>query len=342
MWIHMVIFAAAFFLLLGWRKGWLSAKGLGDQKSRRMFGAVVICGNLLGMILTLQSQEGRLPEEELRLSKEEDLSYEKKFLVSVEGEEAETLYIQVPERERDDEGGGEETEPEEKTREEELLEAVARYNDEKNDPDYFYLPSLWEGRRLVWEYPRDGTGGLIAALFTVAGSCVLLAGAREEEKKWRRRREELLMDYPGLVMKFTLLIQAGLTVRRTFQKMALDYRRRRTTVPRAAYEELLAACREMESGISEAEAYRRFGERCRQVKYKTFSTLLVQNLQKGSRQLGDILEKEAAEAWDERRRKARVLGEAAATKLLVPMMLMLVVVMALIMLPACLSFYQAN
>ena len=87
------------------------------------------------------------------------------------------------------------------------------------------------------------------------------------------------------------------------------------------------------------EAYRRFGERCGQVKYKTFATMLIQNLQKGSRQLADMLEKESMEAWDERKRKARVLGEAAATKLLVPMILMLLVVTAVIMIPACLAFY---
>ena len=50
-------------------------------------------------------------------------------------------------------------------------------------------------------------------------------------------------------------------------------------------------------------------------------------------------EKEALEAWDERKRKARVLGETAATKLLVPMVMMLAVVMAIIMIPAFLSFY---
>ena len=101
----------------------------------------------------------------------------------------------------------------------------------------------------------------------------------------------------------------------------------------------MIVCHEMDSGVSEMEAYRRFGERCGQVKYKTFATLLIQNLQKGSRQLADMLEKESMEAWDERKRKARVLGEAAATKLLVPMILMLLVVMAVIMVPACLSFY---
>ena len=31
------------------------------------------------------------------------------------------------------------------------------------------------------------------------------------------------MDYPGLIMKFTLLVQAGLTARKAFQKIALDY-----------------------------------------------------------------------------------------------------------------------
>ena len=140
-------------------------------------------------------------------------------------------------------------------------------------------------------------------------------------------------------MKFTLLVQDGMTVRKAFQKISLDYGRKRKRNPRPAYEEIRIVCYEMESGVSESEAYRRFGERCGQVKYKTLATLLIQNLQKGSRHLSDLLEKESVEAWEERKRKARVLGEAAATKLLLPMVLMPLVVMAVIMLPAGLSFY---
>ena len=140
-------------------------------------------------------------------------------------------------------------------------------------------------------------------------------------------------------MKFTLLVQAGLTARKAFQKIALDYGKKENGKERAAYEEIRTTCYEMDSGISEAEAYRRFGERCGQVKYKTLATLLIQNLQKGSRHLSDLLEKESVEAWDDRKRKAKVQGEAATTKLLFPMILMLGVVMAIVMLPACLSFY---
>ena len=147
------------------------------------------------------------------------------------------------------------------------------------------------------------------------------------------------MDNPGLIMKFTLLVQAGMTVRKAFQKISLDYGRKRKRNPRPAYEEIRIVCYEMESGVSESEAYRRFGERCGQAKYKTFATLLIQNLQKGSRQMADMLERESTEAWEERKRKARVLGEAAATKLLVPMIMMLIVVMAIVMIPAFMSFY---
>ena len=241
-------------------------------------------------------------------------------------------------------GPGEETEPEkelseEQQREKELQDMIAQYNQKKNDPEYYYLPDTWNGKHLEWEQPKDTKGNLIAALGLVAALAVVIGKEREKQTVQAKRKEQMLMDYPGLIMKFTLLVQAGLTARKAFQKIALDYGKKENGKERAAYEEIRTTCYEMDSGISEAEAYRRFGERCGQVKYKTLATLLIQNLQKGSRHLSDLLEKESVEAWEERKRKARVLGEAAATKLLLPMVLMLLVVMAVIMLPAGLSFY---
>ena len=50
------------------------------------------------------------------------------------------------------------------------------------------------------------------------------------------------------------------------------------------------------------------------------------------------LEKEVTDALENRKRKARILGEEAQTKLLFPMLLQLVIVLALLMLPAFLSF----
>ena len=262
-------------------------------------------------------------------------------MVSVDGENKGTMYIQVPEKELE---AQEEPQQDRKlTRKEQaqkdLADAVARYNEQKNDPDYYYLPDKLDGKSLQWETPADTSGMLLTGLFLAAAMVILIMKGREEQVQLQKRYEELLMDYPGLIMKFTLLVQAGMTVRKAFQKISLDYSRKKKKKSRPAYDEIRVVCYEMESGVSESEAYRRFGERCGQAKYKTFATLLIQNLQKGSRQMADMLERESMEAWEERKRKARVLGEAAATKLLIPMIMMLLVVMAIVMIPAFASFY---
>ena len=340
MWVHIVVFLVVLAGVVGWKTGWIPLDGLGGVKGIRLFLIVAVLGNLLGMIVTVRNNGQNLNPN--RLEKETTGAYEEEFLVSVDGKDAIAVQIQVPEKESED--SEEEPLPTEKPDKQEeerqaLLEAVAARNQEKNDPDYYYLPEEWEGKKLKWERPKDNSGALLAFLFLTAAFAVIVMQGREEQKEKQKRHEALLMDYPGLIMQFTLLIQAGMTVGKTFRKIARDYQRRREKNPRPAYEEVLTVCYEMDSGVSEAEAYRRFAERCGQVNYKTFATLLIQNLQKGSRFLADMLEQEATQAWDERKRKARVLGEAAATKLLVPMMMMLVVVMALIMIPAFLSFY---
>lgn len=341
MWIHIIIFIVIFGAAAAWKMGWLPMDGIADAKSRKLFFLTAMAGNLLGLALTASSGAGIVHTSGYRLEKEEAGAREECFIVRIDGEEAGTVYVQVPEKETAEEAV-QETEPElskEEQQEQEIREILEQYNQDKNSPDYYYLPSEWEGKHIDWEEPSDNSGGVLAGLTLFAAVVLMMKKAREEQERRIKRSEQLLMDYPALVMKFTLLVQAGMTVRKAFQKISLDYRRGHTGKVRFAYEEITAACNEMDSGVSEAEAYRRFGERCAQIKYKTFATLLIQNLQKGSRRMSDMLEKESMEAWDERKRKARVLGEAAATKLLLPMALMLMVVMAVIMIPAFLSFY---
>lgn len=347
MWIHLVILLLLVFLAAAVKTGLLHIEGITEGQGWRLFLLVAVLGNLLGAALTLSGGFTR-KEAANRLARSEESSYEKKFEVILDGEETMSISVQIPEKE-----GSEDTDEwseiqapssEKRRQQQELLDEIARYNLEKNDSDYYYLPEEWNGKKLEWTSPIDHTGSLIAALSLFAAAVLLVQKSREEQQLRAKREEELLLDYPGMVMKFTLLVQAGMPVRGTFQKMASDYLNKQKTGKRlqkrsAAYEEIAATCYEMESGVSEMEAYRRFGERCGQIRYKTFATLLIQNLQKGSRRMAQMLEEESLEAWEERKRKARVLGEAASTKLLLPMVLMLLVVMALVMIPAFLSFY---
>ncbi|MGN8631625.1 type II secretion system F family protein [Blautia sp. HCP3S3_G3] len=337
--VHIILFVIVSGVFAVWKVGWFRLELLDDKKGRRLFLAVALAGNFLGLVVTWQSGSGTVYSNGCQLEKNIDDTYDEKFMVSVDGEQAGSIHVQVPEKESEDDEQKRAEENAEESLEQRLSDAVVLYNEEKNDPDYYYLPAEWEGKHLEWEIPGDHSGTLLAALSFFAALTVLVKQVQDEQEARKKRTEQLLMDYPGLVMKFTLLVQAGMPVRRAFQKMALDYRKKSPEQKRYAYEEIVRVCREMESGVSEAEAYRKFGERCGQIKYKTFSVLLIQNLQKGSRRMSELLEKESMEAWDERKRKARVMGEAAATKLLLPMMMMLAVVMAIIMVPAFLSFY---
>mgnify|MGYP000132178300 CR=1 FL=1 len=51
---------------------------------------------------------------------------------------------------------------------------------------------------------------ILTGLFLIAAMAILVMKGREEQVQLQKRYEELLMDYPGLIMKFTLLVQAGM------------------------------------------------------------------------------------------------------------------------------------
>ena len=90
-------------------------------------------------------------------------------------------------------------------------------------------------------------------------------------------------------------------------------------------------------GVPEGECYEEFGIRCREPAYRRFGMLLSQNLRKGSRGLTDVLEREAQEAFEDRKKLAKKLGEEAGTKLMIPMFMMLIIVLVTVTVPAFFS-----
>ena len=57
----------------------------------------------------------------------------------------------------------------------------------------------------------------------------------------------------------------------------------------------------------------------------------MQNMKKGTADLIRILEYESADVFNERKENVKILGEEAGTKLLLPMMIMMVIIFAIIM-----------
>lgn len=202
------------------------------------------------------------------------------------------------------------------------------------------LPESVEGRKLIWSEKKEEESGTLFFLISIGAVIIYFLRDRDLRDKVAARNKQMLLDYPQLVSRIALYIGAGMTVRNVFRKIAFDYQKERQAGGEMhyVYEEMLLTCHELDSGISEVAAYEHFGKRCRMIQYMKFSNLLVQNLKKGSNGILEALRQEAKNAFEERRNMARKLGEEAGTKLLLPMMLMLGIVMVLIIIPAYFSF----
>ena len=219
------------------------------------------------------------------------------------------------------------------------LEELLREKEEQTQSaEEMILPDSLDSRPIVWkEVIRDNSGTLF--LLAAAAAVFLYWGRRRElDQMIERRKKELLLDYPEIVNKLALYMGAGMTIRNAFFKMGEDYRKQQKERRRYVYEEILITCNELQGGKAESEAYDRFGRRCQVPVYMKLSTLLSQNLRKGSNDLLLMLRQEADNAFAERKNLAKKLGEEAGTKLLLPMMMMLCIVMVLIMIPAFFSF----
>lgn len=234
--------------------------------------------------------------------------------------------------------------PQERSGQEEVLYRLAeqlKAEGEMSGTAFLTLPENIGENRLTWDEPRDWTsekvlffGGVLAAFVPY------LERSRKQEAQ--KKRDRLLeMEYPDIVSKMALLLGAGMTLRGAFRRIAITYeeKKKQKKCPQMpAYEEMLITCHELESGMGEGRAYERFGERCMRSDYRKLGNILAQNLRKGSQGVIALLEQEAENAFEERKSTAKRYGEEAGTKLLVPMILMLGIVMAILMVPAIMTF----
>lgn len=202
------------------------------------------------------------------------------------------------------------------------------------------LADTFEGKQLVWKEKTEDHSAAVFLAAAFAGIAAFFLGDRDLKKKLEERDRQLLLDYPGLASRFALYLGAGMSVRNVFFRLGREYQTEKNGGAGLHYagEEILLICHELESGLSEKDAYEHWGKRCRLQQYVRLSSLLGQNLKKGNKALLSSLQEEAASAAQSRRTTAKKLGEEAGTKLLLPMAMMLAVTMLIIIVPACFGF----
>lgn len=220
-----------------------------------------------------------------------------------------------------------------------LKQELIKKNEKTNDSTLI-LPESIDDQTIIWKEKSERMPLKLLFLGMIAAGCVPLVEKSRKQEEEKRRKEKLQSEYPELVSKLTILLGAGMTLFSAWNKITTNYsnKRKNNTIPiHLLYEEMLITCHEIESGVGEARAYERFGERCGLHRYRKFCSLLVQNLRKGTRGLVQLLEEEVSDAFEERKNLAKKSGEEAGTKMLFPMMMMFGIIIVIIMVPAFLS-----
>ena len=230
--------------------------------------------------------------------------------------------------------------PVKQTRQEKLIQDIQNYiskESEKKNQNTLKLPRSVDGIQLQWSEPKEH---LVLKVFLLEIIFLIAFKIMEVEKQkdvLKARQESMRLDYSDIVSKLSILVGAGMSVRQAWDTICMRYladRKNGLTKEKPAYEEMVATSHEMQDGRSERAAFQNFSERIGVGEYHRLSRILVQSIQKGAKGICGMLQQEATDAFESRKLLARKLGEQASTKMMIPLMLMLGIVMAMIMVPA--------
>ena len=204
----------------------------------------------------------------------------------------------------------------------------------KGEEETITLPNKVGSNEVIWSKKYTFLGAKIAILGLIAAIAMVIGLRREEKNKHVKYIKSLERDYPKIVEGLALYVGAGLSVKNSIYRICDEYSKRRGKKKQPGYEGLLKMRREIEEGRSELKAYESLPQFCPTREYRRLSSLLTNNLRKGTKGLIEQLNKEEEDAFDMERNYVKIAGEEASTKLLFPMIGLLGIVLIIIIAPA--------
>lgn len=204
--------------------------------------------------------------------------------------------------------------------------------------EHFFLPETVFGMRLLLPEKKSIPMPLVCmGLLAVMLPAAYYGYFSDMETKKKKRAKEAKEAYQEFMTRLSLLMAAGLSSRHAWKRLTEDYVGRYGNGHVLA-KELFVTETELENGRSEALAYEAFGERLGIVSYQRLASLLSQHVAKGVQGMQQQLLHEAREVLAQEREQIKVRGEETGTKLLLPTMGLLVLVFAILLVPAFYSF----
>lgn len=176
--------------------------------------------------------------------------------------------------------------------------------------------------------PLYGLSNELAASLVVllfAGTAYYYFGTLAAEKI-KKRSEQMLSDFSNVVSKLALLTNAGMIMHEAWEEVAY-------TGESDIYKEMQITVNQMNNGVSEVDALYHFGSRCVVPEIKKFTSTIVQGISKGNSELVAMLQEQSKEVWSLKKQNVRRQGEKAASKLMIPMMIMFIGILIMVVVP---------
>lgn len=148
-----------------------------------------------------------------------------------------------------------------------------------------------------------------------------------------RKKDSIISEFPQMVSKLTMLINAGMLVRRAWDEVA------NSNFDEPLYKEMRITSKDIQEGMSVELAMQEFSNRCAVKEIRKFSSIYVQAVNRGAAESVDSMKALADEAWMQKKQIAKQKGEIAAQKLLIPNMIMFVGILVVVVVPMMISTF---
>lgn len=143
----------------------------------------------------------------------------------------------------------------------------------------------------------------------------------------QKKKNSIISEFPKMVSKLTLLVNAGMLVRRAWDEVA------NSNFEEALYAEMRLTSKDIQEGMSIEAAMESFAARCGLKEIRKFSSIYVQAVNRGASESIGSMKIMADEAWEQKKQISKQMGEIASQKLLIPNMIMFMGIMVVVVVP---------
>lgn len=170
----------------------------------------------------------------------------------------------------------------------------------------------------------------IAAISLVIAIVLVLNVFQSAKAALAQRRKAMLMELPKLLTRLTLLVGAGDSIQTGFIKCA----QHKQASDHPLYVEWNEAVHELKNGVSFSVVVEKLNRNCAVQQMSLLTTILLLNYRKGGEHFISSVQELSLSLWETRKTMARTKGEEASSKMIFPLVGILLLLMMLIVAPA--------